>query len=369
MGDLFSLNSSLARYRFENKSPKKSCAKARIISWIACLPRWRVNEHAPFFDTQSKNGVLEAGCPVGMHTLAMTQRNTSKVKRCNKNVKNRSPFTVHSSLINETVFSRFTPHFSPLKKPAFTMAEVLITLGIIGIIAAMTLPTVINNARNKELEARFKQAYSLVYQAVLLMGNDDPQLWQTYCSGGTRDNAQFFIKDFSKYFQVVTKFDNKTTSKRDLRLLGYKQEYFYSVEKGRKKFNPDSYNDGAFAAKNGMIIFNSGCWWGYSLDFVVDTNGHKGPNKFGYDVFYFQIAQNNQLLPSSINSSFQSAHSEGAGCCSFTGTTDGSLCDSSDGGYGGGSWSDNGTACSKFALMDRFPGDEGKPYWKNLPQP
>lgn len=35
----------------------------------------------------------------------------------------------------------------------FTMAEVLITLGVIGIVAAMTLPAVINNSRNKQLEA------------------------------------------------------------------------------------------------------------------------------------------------------------------------------------------------------------------------
>lgn len=252
----------------------------------------------------------------------------------------------------------------------FTLAEVLITLGIIGIIAAMTLPTVINNARNKEHEARFKQAYSLIYQAVLLMGNDDPQLWQTYCSSGIeKGNAQFFIRDFAKYFQTVGTFDINTTKSRDLRKLGYKQEYFYSVDRGKKKFNPDGYDYGAFIAKNGMIVFSSGCWWERALDFVVDTNGHKGPNKFGYDVFYFQIAKNNQLLPSSISNSFNSAYSESAGCCSFDGTTDGGLCDGSDGGYSGGNWSDNGAACSKFALMDRFPGNDAKPYWKNLPQP
>lgn len=43
---------------------------------------------------------------------------------------------------------------------AFTLAEVLITLGIIGVVAAMTLPTVINNTKNKELETAFKKTYS-----------------------------------------------------------------------------------------------------------------------------------------------------------------------------------------------------------------
>ena len=39
-----------------------------------------------------------------------------------------------------------------MKKAAFTLAEVLITIGIIGVVAAITLPTVLTNVRNKELE-------------------------------------------------------------------------------------------------------------------------------------------------------------------------------------------------------------------------
>lgn len=48
----------------------------------------------------------------------------------------------------------------------FTMAEVLITLGVIGIVAAMTLPAVINNSRNKQLEAGLKRSYSVISQAL-----------------------------------------------------------------------------------------------------------------------------------------------------------------------------------------------------------
>ena len=41
---------------------------------------------------------------------------------------------------------------------AFTMAEVLITLGIIGAVAAMTLPTLVNNTKNKENVSRLKKS-------------------------------------------------------------------------------------------------------------------------------------------------------------------------------------------------------------------
>ena len=44
-----------------------------------------------------------------------------------------------------------------MKNSAFTMAEVLITLGIIGVVAAMTLPTLLNNNRNKALETALRE--------------------------------------------------------------------------------------------------------------------------------------------------------------------------------------------------------------------
>ena len=53
-------------------------------------------------------------------------------------------------------------------KKAFTLAEVLITLGIIGIVAAMTLPSLIANYQKKVTVNRLKQAYSMINQALLL---------------------------------------------------------------------------------------------------------------------------------------------------------------------------------------------------------
>ena len=53
-----------------------------------------------------------------------------------------------------------------MKYVGFTLAEVLITLSIIGIVAAMTLPSVITNSRNKQLEAGLKKSYSVISQAL-----------------------------------------------------------------------------------------------------------------------------------------------------------------------------------------------------------
>lgn len=59
-----------------------------------------------------------------------------------------------------------------MKKTAFTLAEVLITLGIIGVVAAMTLPTLIQKNNNRVVETRLKKFYSAVNQAILLAEND-----------------------------------------------------------------------------------------------------------------------------------------------------------------------------------------------------
>ena len=53
-------------------------------------------------------------------------------------------------------------------KPAFTLAEVLITLGIIGVVAAMTIPTLIANTNSAKYRSQFKKTISTLSQAARL---------------------------------------------------------------------------------------------------------------------------------------------------------------------------------------------------------
>ncbi len=63
--------------------------------------------------------------------------------------------------------------YSLHKKAAFTLAEVLITLGIIGIVAAMTMPSLITNYRKKQTAVRLERFYSIMSQAVLRWQQDE----------------------------------------------------------------------------------------------------------------------------------------------------------------------------------------------------
>ena len=62
--------------------------------------------------------------------------------------------------------SPFTHHLSLKKRVAFTLAEVLITLGIIGVVAAMTMPSLINKYQMKSYEVAFKKQYSVLQNAI-----------------------------------------------------------------------------------------------------------------------------------------------------------------------------------------------------------
>ena len=83
----------------------------------------------------------------------------------------RSVFSWIASLpLAMTSFNTFRGMTNVLKKKAaFTLAEVLITLGIIGIVAAMTLPTLLSNVQDKILESESKKAANIVANGYKLM--------------------------------------------------------------------------------------------------------------------------------------------------------------------------------------------------------
>ena len=75
-------------------------------------------------------------------------------------------------------------------KAAFTLAEVLITLGIIGVVAAMTMPALIQNHRRHVVETRLKNFYTTFNQAIQLseVRNGDKKDWYLDASGVILDD-------------------------------------------------------------------------------------------------------------------------------------------------------------------------------------
>lgn len=82
-------------------------------------------------------------------------------------------------------------------KRAFTMAEVLITLGIIGIVVAMTLPSVLSNYRKKQTIVQLKKAYSEISQALTLAQNEFGMIeeWD-FSNIPSEERSKYFAQNF-----------------------------------------------------------------------------------------------------------------------------------------------------------------------------
>ena len=78
-------------------------------------------------------------------------------------------------------------------RDGFTLAEVLITLGIIGVVAAMTMPTLMNSTQGAQYKAAYKKALSALSQAVTLnVALDDYNFADT---DGTNYTIENMLKD------------------------------------------------------------------------------------------------------------------------------------------------------------------------------
>lgn len=88
-----------------------------------------------------------------------------------------------------------------MKNNAFTLAEVLITLGIIGVVAAMTIPTLIQNYRKKVIESKLIKVYSLMNQAIKLstIENGETSTWKTL---GTSTNSTASYEDLLEWYNT-----------------------------------------------------------------------------------------------------------------------------------------------------------------------
>lgn len=101
-------------------------------------------------------------------------------------------------------------------KKGFTLAEVLITLGIIGIVAAMTMPMVVEKVNKHVVENRLKKFYSAINQAVMMAEADygDKKIWYSDLAGaqidkdgkpipGSSDAEKWFNKYLAPYMKIV----------------------------------------------------------------------------------------------------------------------------------------------------------------------
>lgn len=186
-------------------------------------------------------------------------------------------------------------------KKGFTLAETLITLGIIGVVAALTIPTLIEKYQKKVTVNQIKAAYSLLQQAVQASEADNGDItgWEAL------DASAYAEKYLLPYLKVAKRCgsyaynhissgcfpDNDSFYKLDGKILGL----------GGSCRDPGWWDKSVLS--NGMLLaICAGTGEPVNAAFIlVDVNGFKGKSIVGKDVFGFKLFANykQKLVPGS----------------------------------------------------------------------
>ena len=122
----------------------------------------------------------------------------------------------------DSVVEKIIPPLTIKVNKAFTLAEVLITLGIIGVVAAMTIPTLVQSYKKKVVESRLVKFYSTMQQAIKLSEIEngpistwdeigtgcefvDPEAEKKECIEGTETPLIWYNKYLAKYIKISQK--------------------------------------------------------------------------------------------------------------------------------------------------------------------
>ncbi len=162
-------------------------------------------------------------------------------------------------------------------KSGFTLAEVLLVITVIGIVASLTLPSLIVSIQETEMTVSTKKAYSEICAA-----------WKNYIE----DNGGTPVGKFTSTDDLRTNFLREYFAYSQVTSLGSNTRIFQSL-------NSTNYytNNVGITKSNGVYIgFGNASptctLQGYAnlcAQLVMDVNGKKGPNRDGYDVFWFNL--------------------------------------------------------------------------------
>jgi prepilin-type N-terminal cleavage/methylation domain-containing protein len=231
-----------------------------------------------------------------------------------------------------------------MKNKAFTLAEVLITLVIVGVVAALTIPNSIKTIKAVQLQSQFKKAYSVLRQAIIMYNEDDNK--QTIGS----DNAPIL----QKYFKGATLCTDKDTSSTLFCMARTENgkvtnmDYNYTdYTKTARYVSTWMFDDYQYFLPDGMLINNDANKNADGSFYLsVDVNGKKGkPNALGHDLFVFVLRETEkgvEIIPSGESSTYYADKTKYCNTTPRAGVL-------------------NGLGCTYYAITD-------SEYFKNLPK-
>ena len=226
-----------------------------------------------------------------------SERLSESLKRQKKRAKSDDN-EIRKKVINDN--NRNITTYAHRKQAAFTLAEVLITLAIIGLVAAMTMPSLIQKHREKEYTAKLKKFSSVMSQAILTAISEEGSIenWglSEYITSAGMDDEELADANASrdKFFKILSKYIKSTE--------------YCSYDSTCETWDRHSLDGNQFSRWNKRMVLADGTLiLGATIlsptcetkvgtskilqnvcgEFMVDVNGKNGPNVTGKDVFIF----------------------------------------------------------------------------------
>ncbi len=264
-----------------------------IVRKIELAAKQLGSEAASFLDAKMRRGEVCIGiAAISRHSERQRKNpayycNTSKLKGIH--MKNFSETDQASMPLGIFASKSVTCRHSNAdlhKKSAFTLAEVLITLGIIGVVAALTLPTLIANYQKKVLVTQFKRSIVFVqnsYRKILADEEVDSLFDTPFAFKTCKRNSHMPSRDDCSWGTYQDKFASK---------FGYELLSIDSLKSSPlRSLKDDGIN--SYISSNGFCLafisdrdeYMSG--ESVHLGSFVDVNCDKAPNKVGRDFFFF----------------------------------------------------------------------------------
>ena len=191
-----------------------------------------------------------------------------------------------------------------IRRAAFTLAEVLITLGIIGVVAAMTIPTLVSKIQEAHFHAKWKECYSILNNAFKMTVAENPRMVASELNNYYPTKE--FIDAILSHLHVMDTcgrngYDENECDNYEVyadvpnwpvkyRWSGIANIYSRYLTLSGHDFAAYDFCQKAALLKNGASIYFGGVHSGLTI--VVDVNNFNGgPNVLGKDVYAISLTQ------------------------------------------------------------------------------
>lgn len=172
-------------------------------------------------------------------------------------------------------------------KTAFTLAEVLITLGVIGVVASLVLPGVVQRHKERATITQLKKTYS-VLQNAYRMAQEEYGYNFVLVDTSTRAaiSPKEFLEKISPYLDITVNCDET----KAFCVPSRRYHYSFLEKKGTNFWGTNN----AIILKDGTLIQIYSDYYA-AIRIRVDVNGPKPPNHHGHDTFFFEMNMHTEL--------------------------------------------------------------------------